>query len=53
MRTFSFIVAFGFVLIAPSLAGSPDGQVPGIGTFAYGGLPAPGAASQAMMVATR
>jgi hypothetical protein len=53
MRTFSFIVAFGFVLVAPSLAGAPEGRLPGIGTFAYGGSAAPDAGSQPMMIATR
>jgi len=53
MRTLSFIVAFGFIVIAPSLAGSPDGRLPGIGTFAYGGSLAPDATPQPMMIATR
>src|SRR6266436_5934972 len=37
MRTFSFILAFAFVL-APSVAGLSD-SLPGIGTFAYNGSP--------------
>jgi hypothetical protein len=37
MRTLSFILAFAFVLVGSSLAGSSDGGLPGIGTFAYGG----------------
>jgi hypothetical protein len=37
MRTLSFILAFAFVLVGPSLAGSSDRGLPGIGTFAYGG----------------
>jgi hypothetical protein len=40
MRTVSFILAFAFVLAAPSMAGSVQGSLPGIGTFAYGGAPA-------------
>jgi hypothetical protein len=40
MRTVSFILAFAFVLAAPSMAGSVQDSLPGIGTFAYGGAPA-------------
>jgi hypothetical protein len=40
MRTLSFILAFSFALAAPSLAGSEQGGLPGIGTFAYSGSPA-------------
>jgi hypothetical protein len=38
MRTFSFILAFAFVLAGPSLGGSSD-NLPGVGTFAYTGSP--------------
>jgi hypothetical protein len=37
MRTLSFLLAFAFVLAGPTLAGSPDGSLPGLGTFAYSG----------------
>ena len=37
MRTFSFILAFAFILAGPSMAGSSDNGLPGIGTFAYNG----------------
>lgn len=37
MRTISFILAFAFILAGPSMAGSIDGNLPGIGTFAYAG----------------
>ncbi len=37
MRTLSFLLAFAFVLVGPTLAGSPDGSLPGFGTFAYNG----------------
>jgi len=40
MRTISFILAFGFVLAGPTMAGSSDKGVPGIGTFSYSGSPA-------------
>lgn len=39
MRTLSFILAFAFVLAGPSMAGSSDNGLPGIGTFAYKGSP--------------
>jgi hypothetical protein len=34
MQTLSFILAVVFVLSGPTLAGSSDGNLPGIGTFA-------------------
>ena len=37
MRTLSFLLAF--VLAGPTLAGSPDGSLPGFGAFAYNGSP--------------
>ncbi len=40
MRSLSFILAFAFALAGPSLAGSKDSSVPGIGTFSYD-APAP------------
>jgi hypothetical protein len=53
MRTFSFILAFAFILAGPTLAGSLDNGLPGIGTFAYNGSPIATAAPQAMVVAAR
>ena len=41
MRAFSYIFAVVLVLTAPSLAGSADGDLPGIGTFSYCGSPIP------------
>jgi len=49
MRTFSFMLAFAFVL-APSMAGLADSGLPGIGTFAYSGSIAP-SAPQTLVVA--
>ena len=43
MRSLSFIVlALGFVLAGSSMAGSADGNLPGVGTFAYDGPPIAG-----------
>ena len=51
MRTLSFILAFAFILAGPSLAGSSDTGLPGVGTFAFNGSPVAG--SQTMVVAAR
>ncbi len=53
MRTLSFIVAFAFVLVGPSIAGSLDNSLPGIGTFAYNGSPTVIAAPHSIVVAVR
>jgi hypothetical protein len=53
MRTLSFILAFAFVLAGPSVAGSYDTGLPGIGAFAYNGSPIVGSASQTVLVAVR
>ena len=53
MRTFSFILAMAFVLAGPSMAGSSDSTLPGIGTFAYNGSPIATSAPQAIVVAAR
>ncbi|MEA2908995.1 MAG: hypothetical protein QOJ15_1076 [Bradyrhizobium sp.] len=53
MRTLSFILAFAFVLVGPSLAGPSDNSLPGIGTFAYHGSPVTTSAPQAIVVAAR
>jgi hypothetical protein len=53
MRTLSFILAFAFVLAAPSLAGSYDGGLPGVGTFAYNGSQVGSAAPKTILVAVR
>jgi hypothetical protein len=50
MRTLSFFLAFAFVLAGPSIAGSWEGGLPGVGTFDYNGSPI---AAQAIVVATR
>ncbi len=53
MQTLSFILAFAFVLVGPSMAGSSDIALPGIGTFAYSGSPITTPVPQAIMVAAR
>jgi hypothetical protein len=40
MRTISFILGFAFILAGPSIAGSSERSLPGIGTFSYTGSPA-------------
>src|SRR6266568_879136 len=39
MRVLSYIIALVFVLTGPSLAGSADRDMPGVGTFTYCGSP--------------
>ena len=51
MRTISFILAFAFILAGPSMAGSSDQHLPGVGTFAYHGSPVATPASLPMVVA--
>jgi hypothetical protein len=53
MRTFSFFLAFAFVVAAPSLAGSTNNALPGIGTFAYNGSPIATSTPQSLVVAAR
>jgi hypothetical protein len=50
MHAVGLILAFAFVLVAPSMAGSVQSDLPGIGTFAYGGAPI---ATPTMVVAAR
>jgi hypothetical protein len=53
MRTTSVILAFALILAGPSMAGSSDQNLPGVGTFAYHGSPVASSASQAMVVAAK
>ena len=53
MRTLSFLLALAFVLAAPSMAGSWDSKLPGIGTFAYSGPPGATSMPSAIVLATR
>ena len=39
MRTLSYIIAIVVVLSGPSMAGSAENDLPGIGTFSYDGSP--------------
>jgi hypothetical protein len=51
MRSLSFVLAFAFVLAGPTLAGTPDGSLPGIGTFAYSNSPIATAAPSILVAA--
>ncbi len=53
MRALSLILAFGFVLAGSSFAGSPDGNLPGVGTFQYSGTPVTITPARPIMVAAR
>ncbi len=53
MRTLRFILAIAFVLVGPSLAGSSDHGLPGVGTFAYNGAPIGTSALHSIVVAAR
>jgi hypothetical protein len=39
MRPLSYVIALVLLLGGPSLAGSADHDLPGIGTFSYNGSP--------------
>ncbi len=52
MRTLCFILAFAFVLVGPSMAGSSDGNLPGIGTFTYNGKPIVSTVPRTVLVAS-
>ena len=51
MPTVSFILAFAFFFAGPSMAGSADHGLPGIGTFSYNGSPVAVPAPQPIVVA--
>lgn len=53
MRTISFILSFAFILVGPSMAGSSDKGLPGVGTFVYNGAPITTSAPQAIVLAAR
>jgi hypothetical protein len=53
MRALSFILAFGLVIAGTSMAGSADGNLPGVGTFEYSGSPVTATAPQPIVVAAR
>jgi hypothetical protein len=53
MRAFTVILAFAFVLVGPSMAGSSDSSMPGIGAFSYNGSPIGTSAPQAVLIASR
>ena len=53
MRTLSFILTFAFMLAGPSMAGSTDNSLPGIGSFTYSGSTISTVAPQSLVVAAR
>lgn len=53
MRTCSFILAFAFVLAGPTMAGSADQALPGVGTFSYHGSPVATAVLEPMVLAAK
>jgi hypothetical protein len=53
MRNLSFLLAVAFLLAGPSMAGSTDSGLPGIGTFAYSGSPVATSAPQTLIAAAR
>jgi hypothetical protein len=53
MRTISFILAFAFILAGPSMAGSSENGLPGIGTFSYDGSPVVPTTAQLVVVAAK
>jgi hypothetical protein len=53
MQTLSFILAFAFMLAGPTMAGTSDSSLPGIGTFTYNGSPIAVSAPQTIVVAAR
>jgi hypothetical protein len=53
MRILSLVLTAAFFLLGPSLAGSPEGSLPTIGTFSYNGSPVMADATQLTVVAVR
>jgi hypothetical protein len=49
MRALSYMIAVVFVLTGPSLAGSVDRDLPGVGAFIYCGSPIITPAPEAMV----
>lgn len=39
VRTTSFVLALAFILCGPSIAGTSDSSLPGVGTFSWNGAP--------------
>jgi hypothetical protein len=53
MQTLTLILAFAFILVGPSMAGTSDAGLPAIGTFAYNGSPVAVSIPQPIVVAAR
>jgi len=53
MKSLSFVLACAFLLVGPSMAGSSEKGLPGVGTFAYNGSPIVASAIEPIVVAAR
>jgi hypothetical protein len=53
MRTLSYMIALVFVLTGPSVAGSADRDMPGVGTFTYCGSPVVTSAPEMVVAISR
>jgi hypothetical protein len=53
MRALSYLIALVFVLTGPSLAGSADRDMPGVGTFSYCGSPVLTPATELMVAVSQ
>lgn len=53
MRTITFVLAFATLFLGPSLAGTTEIGLPGIGTFAYTASPVVASAQPVVMADVR
>ena len=53
MKILSLVLACAFLVVGPSMAGSSENGLPGVGTFAYNGSPIVASAPQPIMLAAR
>jgi hypothetical protein len=53
VKTLSFVLACAFLLVGPSMAGSSENGLPGVGTFAYNGSPIVAPVPRSIMIAAR
>lgn len=53
MRALTCLLTFAFVLAGPSFAGTPEGSLPGIGTFQYSGSQIVSSSPEPLVLAAR